>query len=283
MQLAILKDQCSSLKEIQSGNNRNLEENDDLVREVQRLRQIKNNLQNDLISKKTKTIQQKIQESLSSEAKLSKSSAETREEILDEITQDAKRRKISNLYNAYRLLSRNITYVDEKHVGFRFETFHSGKYQNRFYIICEYSGDNDMLSIWKHTLPSFVPLNQLAQDHLNRDLDQFLDIIEEQLQVYVNRREEIQKIKENYEKKSVKVFANTAFNYVHINVPYKTKIFDIYLIYDNLMVNMPTRVNVFSQDKDAEPTDLKMRAKEREQLFLKNPIQLAFSRSFPSL
>ena len=131
---------------------------------VQRLRQIKNSLENDLMSKKSKSIKQKIQESLlggiilfplfllladqikSNQIDLAQNKP-TKDrnlvtfewfrfeygllillslKILNEIARDAKKRKLTNIRDAYRLLSRNILHVDEKRVGFRFETFYGG-------------------------------------------------------------------------------------------------------------------------------------------------------------
>ena len=87
------------------------------------------------------------------------------------MARDAKKRKSTNILQAYRLLSRNVVVVDSDHVGVRFETFFSAKYQDRFYVICEFDVESGHFSVWKHTLPSFVPLKHLEKDHLNRNFD----------------------------------------------------------------------------------------------------------------
>lgn len=92
-------------------------------------------------------------------------------QILEEIAREAKKRKTSSILDAYRLLSRNILVVDKDHLGVRFETFVTGKYHDRFYVIFQHDADNGLLSVWKHTLPSFVPLKQLEMVHLNKNLD----------------------------------------------------------------------------------------------------------------
>jgi centromere protein O len=87
------------------------------------------------------------------------------------MVKEAKKRKTTTILDAYRLLSRSIVVVDKDHIGVRFETFFSGKYQDRFYLVCEYDSVSGHLSVWKHTLPPFVPLKQLENDHLNRNFD----------------------------------------------------------------------------------------------------------------
>lgn len=183
---------------------------------VQRLRQIRNSLENDLVAKKTKSVQQKIVESLVSkpgkaefpssflhrlppfffdlssfhlnkrqkdkrqnssslhqqlEDQKNKRALDSREQILDDFERDAKKRKNLTVAGAYRLLSRNVLVVDKDHVGVRFETFFQGSYQDRFYVIFQQEPESGLFSVWRHTLPAFVPLKQLEKEHLNRKFD----------------------------------------------------------------------------------------------------------------
>ena len=162
------------------------------------------------------------------------------------MARDAKKRKSTNILQAYRLLSRNVVVVDSDHVGVRFETFFSAKYQDRFYVICEFDVESGHFSVWKHTLPSFVPVKHLEKDHLNQSFDvsvlmipphgsleheiltlstalcqDFLDVVEEQLQMYVSRKEQTLELKREYPTATVR--SNAAYNFVHISVPYKNK------------------------------------------------------------
>ncbi|ORZ28137.1 Cenp-O kinetochore centromere component-domain-containing protein [Lobosporangium transversale] len=105
-----------------------------------------------------------------------------------------------------------------KEVGIRFETFAQGKYHEPYYVILRKKtlkqsddkdqrkdkdgaadGDNeqqkqmqkegDMLYVYKHTIPHWIPLQEVEKRYLNRDVNTFTRIISEYLQEYVAQRE----------------------------------------------------------------------------------------------
>ena len=68
-----------------------------------------------------------------------------------------------------------------------------------------------------------------------------MDVIEEQLQMYVSRKEQTLELKREYPTATVR--SNAAYNFVHISVPYKNK-FASFLA---LLAALPVFVRLFPE------------------------------------
>lgn len=72
---------------------------------------------------------------------------------------------------------------DDRFLGLRFDIFN--RYESKFsiphYIILKKIEKNDNWSIFKTTIPKYIPLSKISHDYLNNDLTKFVNIIRKNL------------------------------------------------------------------------------------------------------
>uniref|UniRef100_U9U0E2 Uncharacterized protein n=1 Tax=Rhizophagus irregularis (strain DAOM 181602 / DAOM 197198 / MUCL 43194) TaxID=747089 RepID=U9U0E2_RHIID len=140
---------------------------------------------------------------------------------MKEILQDSEEREYQKILNAYRLTGKTIFPVKENRIGLRFETFYNAKYLEPYYIFLEQNQENEQLSIFRHTLPHFIPLDELEAKYLNKDMNKFANMVDDYLQAFVMRREEVRTLTNN--KLNRKPRVNNAYSSIEFTILLKDK------------------------------------------------------------
>ncbi|CAI2180933.1 12032_t:CDS:2, partial [Funneliformis geosporum] len=189
-------------------------------------------------------------------------------------------REYEEILNAYRLSGITIFSVKGNRTGIRFETFYRAKYREPYYIILEQSQD-DQLSVFRHTIPHFIPINELEATYMNKDLRKFANIIGDYLQSFVTRREELNTLLESG--KATEPKANHAYSVIEFTIPLKdsTTLVEVNLTYDDLKSPHPTNAVIYLTKEDPESSEKRrQRLQRREQEFLARNLVEAFDNVF---
>ncbi|RUP06776.1 Cenp-O kinetochore centromere component-domain-containing protein, partial [Jimgerdemannia flammicorona] len=239
------------------------------------------------------------------------------ERLVQDIIAGCKERQITELQTYYRLSGRTIFPVKDHHVGIRFETFYGGKYHEPYYLILKMDIPTDQLVIAKHTIPHFIPLRSLEKRYLNSNMETLTKSLDDHLQAYISRREQVKTLRAEQQGKHVVVMANAAFSFIEVVAEFTDKFvgkhgvtiailnwpiadllhayrtIQINLIYDSLTATRPTRLTILQQMDAADeeeaaeeaaeegiPERRKRRLKEKEAAFRELRLSKAFERVF---
>ncbi|RUS19757.1 Cenp-O kinetochore centromere component-domain-containing protein [Endogone sp. FLAS-F59071] len=213
------------------------------------------------------------------------------EQLVQDIIAGCKERQITELQTYYRLSGRTIFPVKDHHVGVRFETFYGGKYHEPYYLILKMDISTDRLVVAKHTIPHFIPLRSLEKQYLNTDMDALTKSLDDHLQAYISRREQVKALRVQQEDRQVTVMANAAFNFVEIMAVLTDRTIQINLIYDPLTTTYPARLAILERvdvmedegdDTEEEPRVVtqKRRLRSKEAVFRELRLPEAFERAF---
>ncbi|CAG8692311.1 10461_t:CDS:2, partial [Acaulospora morrowiae] len=207
---------------------------------------------------------------------------EFQEEIFQQMVQISNQREYEEFLKAYRLIGRTIFPTKSKRVEMKFETFYRAKYHESHYIILDQAKRGNQLRIFKHTLPHFIPLGEIENDYLNKDVDKFVNIVDDYLQAYVARREEVKLMRQ---KTGVtNLTSNNAYDLVEFSVDLEESIVDISLTYSNLRSSAPTDVVITQRFEDIENSvTRRKRLKKIEKYFLDMSLIKAFNELFVDL
>eukprot|EP00742_Colponemidia_sp_Colp-10_P011365 GILJ01012616.1.p1 GENE.GILJ01012616.1~~GILJ01012616.1.p1 ORF type:complete len:315 (+),score=46.43 GILJ01012616.1:49-993(+) len=219
-------------------------------------------------------------------------SKRAREELSSQLQksgpQDAKRRNLGQIAEAYRLAGQTLFELDDDFIGIRIETFHAGRYYERYYVVLDHTADQSSLFIHRHTIPHFIALQPLAIRLLNKDISKFMDRLSDQLNAFVFRREELKSIESTHADIIKSVSATPAFTYIKLVCFLRStrKEAEIYLIFDDLSGSLPTQATVVTFPVDGSSTAAEreavrdIRKGERlrgcEDMFLSMPMAEAF-------
>ncbi|CAB4391023.1 unnamed protein product [Rhizophagus irregularis] len=203
---------------------------------------------------------------------------ELQDHMMKEILQDSEEREYQKILNAYRLTGKTIFPVKENRIGLRFETFYNAKYLEPYYIFLEQNQENEQLSIFRHTLPHFIPLDELEAKYLNKDMNKFANMVDDYLQAFVMRREEVRTLTNN--KLNRKPRVNNAYSSIEFTILLKDNNdrVDINLTYENLTSFIPTNAVICLTREGTENKRKRLQKRERE--FLQSKLTDAFETVF---
>ncbi|CAG8606938.1 732_t:CDS:2 [Paraglomus occultum] len=119
---------------------------------------------------------------------------EFKRQLIEQTIRTPKRSEREELLRAYRLTGKTIFSVPNNGIGLRFETFFGGRYHESYYIILRLNRATDQLEIVKHTIPHFIPIADIQREHLNTNIDTFISTIDNNLQAFVARREQLSQL-----------------------------------------------------------------------------------------
>ncbi|GBC10745.1 hypothetical protein RclHR1_09870004 [Rhizophagus clarus] len=201
---------------------------------------------------------------------------ELQNHMIKEILQDGGDREYQNILNAYRLTGKTIFPVKDNRIGLRFETFYNAKFLEPYYIILDQNQENEQLSIFRHTLPHFIPLDELEVTYLNKDMNKFANVVDDYLQAFVTRREEVLTLT----KLNRKPRTNNAYTSIEFTVFLKANNdrVDITLTYEDLKSFIPTSAAIYLTREGTENKRIRLQKRERE--FLQAKLTDAFEKVF---
>ncbi|NXJ71281.1 CENPO protein, partial [Rostratula benghalensis] len=171
--------------------------------------------------------------------------------------------------------------LTKRGVCFCISTAYEGTYLDSYHL--------DLLTkpevqIYRHSLPVFIPLQQIAKKYLQTDIRRFLAVLSDHLNAYVGRRYQADQLQEHFSEQIEGTLQRNSlcnllvFNY-NVSSTSKTFPFHARLLYRDLCCSLPTEVDV-SCASDA-PAALAEMAAAHVGLFRRMALHKAFS-SFSS-
>ncbi|XP_033108571.1 centromere protein O-like [Anneissia japonica] len=107
----------------------------------------------------------------------------------------AKKSKVMHTVNLYRLSGTSIHQVKKNVVRLMFDTFNRGSFFETYYLELEGSKN---LKVGSHTLPHFIPIKRIADQHLNVSLQLFAQTLMNLLNAFVARRQFIRDLQNHF-------------------------------------------------------------------------------------
>ncbi|ETE71978.1 Centromere protein O, partial [Ophiophagus hannah] len=180
---------------------------------------------------------------------VSKATAKNQQAILERKIENAK-----SLLELFRLtgLSGKLT---EQGVSFCISTAFEGTYLDSYYLNILIQ---QPLRIQHHSIPVFIPLEQIAHEHLQKDIKCFLSVLSDHLNAYARRKFQVDQLQLEF---NYRVTEDGSF-------PFTAKI-----IYGNPMNALPTKVTVVCKDA---PVSVDEMAAAHLALFYEKPLQDVF-------
>ncbi|KGL88321.1 Centromere protein O, partial [Charadrius vociferus] len=171
--------------------------------------------------------------------------------------------------------------LTKRGVCFCISTAYEGTYLDSYHL--------DLLTkpevqIYRHSVPIFIPLQQIAKKYLQTDIRRFLSVLSDHLNAYAGRRYQADQLQEHFSDQIEGTLQRNSlcnllvFNY---KVPSKSKTFpfNVRLLYGDLCCSLPTEV-VISCTPNA-PASLAETAAAHSDLFRRVALHKVF-RSFSS-
>ncbi|XP_063156793.1 centromere protein O isoform X2 [Candoia aspera] len=206
---------------------------------------------------------------MKSSLQVSKATKTSLQAILEWKTENAK-----GLLELFRLtgLSGKLT---QQGVSLCISTAFEGTYLDSYYldILMQHP-----LRIQRHSIPVFIPLEQIAHQHLQKDIKCFLSVLSDHLNAYARRKFQVDQLQEHFAvflegcMKGNSLYNQLEFNYRVTeggNFPFTAKI-----TYGNSVNALPTKVTVVC--KEDAPASLAEMAAAHLALFYEKPLQEVF-------
>ncbi|KFP21286.1 Centromere protein O, partial [Egretta garzetta] len=136
--------------------------------------------------------------------------------------------------------------LTKRGVCFCISTAYEGTYLDSYYL--------DLLTkpevqIHRHSIPIFIPLEQIAKKYLQTDIRRFLSVLSDHLNAYVGRRYQADQLQEHFSHQIEGTLQRNSlcnllvFNY-NVSSKSKTFPFNVRLLYGDLCCSLPTEVVV---------------------------------------
>ncbi|XP_052665127.1 centromere protein O [Harpia harpyja] len=135
------------------------------------------------------------------------------------------------------------------------------------------------VQIHQHSVPTFIPLEQIAKKYLQTDIGRFLSVLSDHLNAYAGRKYQADQLQEHFSDQIEGTLQRNSlcnllvFNY-KVSSKSKTFPFNVRLLYGDLCCSLPTEVNV-SCTSDA-PASLAEMAAAHSDLFSRVALHKAF-------
>ncbi|NXR05439.1 CENPO protein, partial [Sagittarius serpentarius] len=164
-------------------------------------------------------------------------------------------------------------------VCFCISTAYEGTYLDSYYLHLLIKPE---VQICRHSVPVFIPLEQIAKKYLQTDIRRFLSVLSNHLNAYAGRRYQADQLQEHFSDQIEGTLQRNSlcnllvFNY-NMSSKSKTFPFNVRLLYGDLCCSLPTKVTI-SCTPDA-PASLAETAAAHSDLFSRVALHKAF-RSF---
>ncbi|XP_003204631.1 centromere protein O [Meleagris gallopavo] len=127
-------------------------------------------------------------------------------------------------------------------VCFCISTAYEGTYLDSYYVDLLI---NPEVKIQRHSVPVFIPLEQIAKKYLQSDIRRFMSVLSDHLNAYVGRRHQADQLEEHFSDRIEGTLQRNSlcnllvFNYT-VSSDSKTFPFNVRLLYGNLCCSLPT-------------------------------------------
>ncbi|KFP44614.1 Centromere protein O, partial [Chlamydotis macqueenii] len=136
--------------------------------------------------------------------------------------------------------------LTKRGVCFCISTAYEGTYLDSYHL--------DLLTepevqIYRHSVPIFIPLEQIAKKYLQTDVRRFLSVLSDHLNAYAGRRYQAEQLQEHFSDQLEGTLQRNSlcnllvFNY-DVSSQSQTFLFNVRLLYGDLCCSLPTEVTV---------------------------------------
>ncbi|KFV57125.1 Centromere protein O, partial [Tyto alba] len=131
-------------------------------------------------------------------------------------------------------------------VCFCISTAYEGTYLDSYYL---HLLTQPKVQIHHHSVPTFIPLEQIAKKYLQTDIRRFLSVLSDHLNAYAGRRYQADQLQEHFSDQIEGTLQRNSlcnllvFNY-NVSSKSKTFPFNVRLFYGDLCCSIPTKVVV---------------------------------------
>ncbi|CAH1761812.1 15347_t:CDS:2 [Entrophospora sp. SA101] len=172
------------------------------------------------------------------------------------------------ILKAYDFIGKLISQTEENNncIELKFRTFYQAKFMENYYISLDKVKINKAITftIRNHTLPDFIPLIELKLRYLDKDLNKFVDTVDDFLQAYVIKREEVKRLQAQ---SFINLKADTSYSLIEIYVSLEESTVEIKLKYRDLRSPFPTDASLYQicpNPKNSEPHRQRLKKREKE-------------------
>ncbi|CAN6227534.1 unnamed protein product [Urochloa humidicola] len=177
--------------------------------------------------------------------------------IREKVHMEADRKAMANQVNVpadlpfqskttYRIRNMVIYCLDGARIGIQYETFFAGEPCEIFHCVLESKSFLEKMTVIEHTLPFFLPIRELESDLLSSNAIKFIDHLEEILQAYIDRREQVRLIKELYGNQIGELFHSLPYNVIEFALEdFECKV-TVSIRYSDLLQTLPSQARVLA-------------------------------------
>ncbi|CAL5028426.1 unnamed protein product [Urochloa decumbens] len=146
-----------------------------------------------------------------------------------------------------KVMANQVIYcLDGARIGIQYETFFAGEPCEIFHCVLESKSFLEKMTVIEHTLPFFLPIRELESDLLSSNAIKFIDHLEEILQAYIDRREQVRLIKELYGNQIGELFHSLPYNVIEFVLEdFECKV-TVSIRYSDLLQTLPSQARVLA-------------------------------------
>lgn len=146
----------------------------------------------------------------------------------------------------YRAGNKVICCLEGARIGIQYETSFAGEPRELYHCVLESKSFLERMTVLEHTIPFFLPIREAENDLLSSNAMRFIDHVGELLQAYVDRREQVQLIKELYGNQIGELFHSLPYHMIEFVLDDSDCKITVSLRYADLLSVLPTRVKVLA-------------------------------------
>ncbi|CAM9003298.1 unnamed protein product [Rhodiola kirilowii] len=163
---------------------------------------------------------------------------------------------------SYRAGHKLICCLEGARIGIQYETYFAGEPCELYHCVLKSNSFLEKMVVAENTIPFFLPIKEAETDFLSSNAMKFIDHVEELLQAYVDRREQVRLIKELYKDKISELYYSLPYHMVEFLIEDPLCKITVSLRYADLLSVLPTRVSVVAwpmktASSDTAPTKKK--------------------------
>ncbi|KAL6639829.1 hypothetical protein ACP70R_022651 [Stipagrostis hirtigluma subsp. patula] len=177
--------------------------------------------------------------------------------IREKVHMEADRKAMSNQMNVsadpqfqprttYRIRNKVIYCLDGARIGIQYETFFAGEPCEIFHCVLESKSFLEKMTVIEHTIPFFLPIREVESDLLSSNAIKFIDRLEEILQAYIDRREQVRLVKELYGNQIGELYHSLPCNVIEFVLEdFECKV-TVSIRYSDLLMTLPSQARVLA-------------------------------------
>ncbi|KAL5699409.1 hypothetical protein ACHQM5_030318 [Ranunculus cassubicifolius] len=146
----------------------------------------------------------------------------------------------------YRVDNKVICCLEGARIGIQYETSFAGESRELYHCVLESRSFLEKMTVSEHTIPFFLPTREAENDLLSSNAMQFIDFVGELVQAYVDRREQVNLIKELYGNQIEELYHSLPYHVIEFVLNVSDCKVTVSLRYQDLRSILPTKTRVLA-------------------------------------